>query len=154
LRISSDNDFGHLSENDHSELHEEQIPAKEVQAEGGPALVPLENHRPTILSTKNERVFCHNYEIGLSVWLHFQDPSTWTINGKDINLFERIFMAGLRLLFPKIARELLLILMIAPSQLVLNAWKYLFASYIVEDDARNPNEHPSIFQHVPAKDEA
>jgi hypothetical protein len=35
---------------------------------------------------EEERVLHHNYEIGPSVWLHFQDPAILTINGSDITL--------------------------------------------------------------------
>jgi hypothetical protein len=40
-------------------------------------------------------------------------------------------MAGLRLPFPDIARELLLYLRVAPSQIFPNSWRYLFASFIL-----------------------
>jgi hypothetical protein len=65
--------------------------------------VPLENLWVEILSAENECVLRHNYEIGSSVRLHFQDPASRTIRCWDVTLFEKMFMAGLRLSFPKIA---------------------------------------------------
>jgi hypothetical protein len=53
------------------------------------------------------------------------------INGGDVTLYERMFLAGLRLPFPEIARDFVLFLMVAPSQIMPNAWRYLFASYIL-----------------------
>jgi hypothetical protein len=38
-------------------------------------------------------------------------------------------MAGLRLPFPEIAWDFILFLMVASSQVIPNAWRYLFASY-------------------------
>jgi hypothetical protein len=72
-----------------------------------------------------------NYDIGSSVRLHFQDSSVLSIPGGDITLFERMFMAGLRLPFPDIAREFLLYLKVAPSQIFPNSWRYLFDSFIL-----------------------
>jgi hypothetical protein len=42
-----------------------------------------------------------------------------------------MFMAGLRLPFPEITRDLVLFLMVASSQIMPNAWRYLSASYIL-----------------------
>lgn len=39
-------------------------------------------------------------------------------------------MAGMRLPFLETARELLVFLRVAPSQIVPNTWRYLFASFI------------------------
>jgi hypothetical protein len=48
-----------------------------------------------------------------------------------ITLFRRMFMASLRLPFPEIARDFILFLMVTPSQIIPDAWRYLFASYIL-----------------------
>jgi hypothetical protein len=96
-----------------------------------PTLIPLENRYVSLLSVKNEWVLRVNYDIDNSVSLHFQDPSSLHIRGGDVSLFERMFMAGLRLPFPDIARELLLHLRVAPSQIFPNSWRYLFASFIL-----------------------
>jgi hypothetical protein len=40
-------------------------------------------------------------------------------------------MAGLMLPFPEIARDFVLFLIVTPSQIMPNAWRYLFASYIL-----------------------
>jgi hypothetical protein len=80
---------------------------------------------------KNEWVLRVNYDIGNSVRLHFQNLSSLSITGGDISLFERMFMAGLRLPFPDMARELLLYLRVAPSQIFPNSWRYLFASFVL-----------------------
>jgi len=42
-----------------------------------------------------------------------------------------MFMTGLRLPFLEIARDFVMFLMVAPSQIMPNAWRYLFASYIL-----------------------
>jgi hypothetical protein len=102
-----------------------------VAADNTLVLIPLENRHVSLLSMKNEWIFRLNYDIGNSVPLHFQSSSTLSITGGDIALFERMFMAGLRLPFPDIARELLLYLGVAPSQIFPNSWRYLFASFIL-----------------------
>jgi hypothetical protein len=78
-------------------------------------LVLLENRREAVLSVKDERVLHNNYDLHCSAQLQFQDPTTRTINGEEVTLFERMFMANLRLPFSEIAWELLLFLMIALS---------------------------------------
>jgi hypothetical protein len=109
-----------------AEQHEEVTP-------GDPSavLIPLENRHVSLFSVQSEWILRTNYDIGNSVRLHFQDPSSLSIPGGDITLFERMFMAGLRLLFPDIAREFLLHLRVAPSQIFPNSWRYLFASFIL-----------------------
>jgi hypothetical protein len=72
-----------------------------------------------------------SYDILPSVQLSFQNPETKSIDGGDITLFQRMFMAGLRLPFPEIAWDFVLFLMVAPSQIIPDAWRYLFASYIL-----------------------
>jgi hypothetical protein len=94
-------------------------------------LTPLENRHVSLFSVQSEWILRTNYDIGDSVRLHFQDPSALSIPGGDITLFERMFMAGLRLPFPDIAREFLLHLKVAPSQIFPNSWRYLFASFIL-----------------------
>lgn len=125
--MSSDNEAVHSPEHQaHPKPQQGQIPAGATQA-----LVPLENRREAVLFAEHEHILCHNYKISPSTRLHFQDPIARSIDGGDITLFERTFMAGHRLPFPEIARELILFLMIAPSQIVPNTWRYLFASYIL-----------------------
>jgi hypothetical protein len=63
--------------------------------------------------------------------MFYQNPETQAFDSGDITLFERMFMAGLRLPFPEIARDFVLFLMVTPSQIMPNAWRYLFASYIL-----------------------
>jgi hypothetical protein len=116
-------------------LHEHQLDP-ELQPEQNPvgeasALIPLENRREAHLSTENEQALHHNFDIGPSFWLHFQDPVARTISGGDVTLLERSFMAGLQLPFPEIAQSLVLYVMIGSSQIILNAWRYLFVSFIL-----------------------
>lgn len=125
--MSSESESAHSPEHQtHPEPQPKQIPVGAAQA-----WVPLENHREAVLSKEHENILCHNYEISPSVQLHFQDSATRTIKGGDITLFERMFMAGLRLPFPEIAQELVLFLMTTSIQIMPNAWRYLFASYIL-----------------------
>jgi hypothetical protein len=72
-----------------------------------------------------------NYDIRSSVDLHFQDLATWTINGGEVAIFERMLMAGLRFSFPAIAWELVVFLGVAPTQIVPNMWRYLFGAFIL-----------------------
>jgi hypothetical protein len=68
----------------------------------------------------DEYILCNNFDIRSSATLHFQDPATKAINNGEMTLFERMFLAGLRLSFPAIAQELLLLLKVAPSPIVPN----------------------------------
>jgi hypothetical protein len=63
--------------------------------------------------------------------MFYQAPEARLIDGGDITLFERMFLVGLRLPFPEIARDFVFFLMVAPSQIMPNTWRYLFASYIL-----------------------
>jgi hypothetical protein len=94
-------------------------------------LSPLESRVDTIIFAKHEGVLRSNYEISPTVEMFYQAPGARTINGGDITLYERMFLAGLRLPFPEIARDFALFLMVTPSQIMPNAWRYLFASYIL-----------------------
>ncbi len=80
---------------------------------------------------KQEGVSRRNFDISPFVHSFFQDPATKWINGGDITLFQRMFMVGLRLPFPKIAQDFVLFLMVALSQIMPNAWRYLFVGYIL-----------------------
>ena len=82
--------------------------------------------------TANEKVICHNYDIPASISLHFPDKSTEMIDGpRDIHVYERIFLAGVHLLFPPIVQELLSSLGIVPGQLMSNGWRYFLLWPIV-----------------------
>jgi hypothetical protein len=48
-----------------------------------------------------------------------------------VTIIERMLMAGFRFPFTGIARELLVQLGVAPSQVKPNGWKYLFASFVL-----------------------
>jgi hypothetical protein len=50
--------------------------------------------------------------------MFYQNPETRALNGGDVTLFERMFMAGLGLPFPVIARDFVLFLMVTPSQIL------------------------------------
>jgi hypothetical protein len=52
------------------------------------------------------------------------------IRGGDITIYERMLLASLRFPFLPIAREFVLFLGMALSQVMPNAWRYLFASFI------------------------
>jgi hypothetical protein len=133
--MSSHFESGSSSEdNAHPELHV----VGGVQPIGGaplapraPALIPFERRFKAGTILKDEYILWNNFDIMSSVELHFQDPATRIISRGNICLFKRMFLAGLCLPFPAIARELLLFLGVAPSKILPNGWRYLFAFYIL-----------------------
>jgi hypothetical protein len=64
----------------------------------------------TALFERHEGVLRLNYEVPPTVRMFYQNPEARVINGGDITLFERMFMAGLQLPFPEIARDFILFL--------------------------------------------
>ena len=69
----------------------------------------------------DEKVLCCNYDIPASICLHFLDKSTGMIDGPgDICVYERMFLAEVRLSFPLIVQDLLFSLGIALGQLMPN----------------------------------
>jgi hypothetical protein len=89
--------------------------ARTKRSDGSTDLSPLESRVETAILEKHEDVLCLNYDIPSTVRMFYQTPRTRTMNGGDVTLFERMFMAGLRLPFPEIARDFVLFLMVAPS---------------------------------------
>jgi hypothetical protein len=71
------------------------------------------------------------YDIGPSVNIFFQEPGSLGIAGGKVTLTERMLMAGVRLPFPKIVREVCAFLGVAPSQIAPNGWRYVVASSIL-----------------------
>jgi hypothetical protein len=65
-----------------------------------------------------------------SVRLHFKNPATKSVDGGEVCLYKKMFLAGLRLPFPPIVRELLQYLHVSPGQILPNGWRYFFATYI------------------------
>jgi hypothetical protein len=94
-------------------------------------LSPLESRVETALFERHEGVRWLNYDIPPPVRMFYQTHRARVIDDGDVTLFERMFLAGLRLPFSEIARDFVLFLMVAPSQIMPNAWRYLFASYIL-----------------------
>jgi hypothetical protein len=105
--------------------------ARTKRSNGHVDLSPLERRVETALFERHESVLCLNYDIPPTVKMFYQTPGARLIDGGDITLFERMFLAELRLPFLKIARDFVLFLMVAPSQIMPNAWRYLFASYVL-----------------------
>jgi hypothetical protein len=104
------------------------------EAPQGPAarvVVPLEGRFEARTTLRDEYILQNNFDIQSFVMFHFQDPVIGTMSGGEVCLFERMFLVGLHLPFPAIAQELLLFLNVAPSQIMLNRWRYLFALYIL-----------------------
>lgn len=95
--------------------------ARSEKSDGSTDLSPLESRVETTILERHEDVLRLNYDIPLTVRMFYQTPGTRTINGGDVTLFERMFMAGLRLPFPEIAREFVMFLMVALSQIMPNA---------------------------------
>jgi hypothetical protein len=86
------------------------------QGEVGPRpLVPLDRRGASMIRIGDEFRLQNNYDLLPSVLLHFQNPVTLEIRGGDIVIYERMLLAGLRLPFPEIARELILYLGVSPS---------------------------------------
>jgi hypothetical protein len=74
------------------------------------------------------------YSIPSSVKLRFGMKDTGATIREDVHevyVYEDMFKASFRLSFPRIARELLHYLQIAPHQLTPNAWRILFACIIL-----------------------
>jgi hypothetical protein len=98
---------------------------------GGPNLIPHENRFRSLISASDEGHLRRSYNIPDSVILHFQEPDQLSIAGGDMAIIERMLMAGFRFPFTGIARELLVQLGVAPSQIKPNGWRYLFASFVL-----------------------
>jgi len=94
-------------------------------------LVPLDRRGASRIHIGDEFRLRNNYDILPPVLLHFQNPVTLEIQRGDIVIYEKMLTAGLRLPFPDIAREMVLYLGVSPSQIAPNAWRYLFASFIL-----------------------
>jgi len=94
-------------------------------------LSPLENRVETVLFERHEGVLWQNYDIPSTVRMFYQTLGARVIDDGDVTLFERMFMAGLRLPFLEIAWDFVFFLMVAPSQIMPNTWRYLFTSYIL-----------------------
>jgi hypothetical protein len=102
------------------------------QREAGPRpLVPLDRRGASKIRIGDEFRLQNNYDLLPLVLLYFQNPVTLEIRGGDIVIYERMLLAELQLPFPEIARELILYLGVSPSQIAPNAWRYLFASFIL-----------------------
>jgi len=87
-------------------------------------LSPLESRAETALFERHEGALRLNYDIPPTVRMFYQTPGARLIDGGDVILFERMFLAGLWLPFPEIARDFVIFLMVAPSQIMPNAWRY------------------------------
>jgi hypothetical protein len=105
--------------------------ARTKRSDGYVDLSPLESRVETALFERHEGVLRLNYDIPPTVRMFYQTSGARLIDDGDITLFERMFLAGLQLPFPEIARDFVLFLMVDPSQIMPNAWRYLFASYIL-----------------------
>jgi hypothetical protein len=112
-------------------IHGVPVGSKTKKAKVAPTLEPLENWKEACVFEEHEEVLRQNYDIQPTVRMFYQNLKTRSINCSEITLFERMFLAGLWLPFPEITRDLVLFLMVAPSQIMPNAWRYLFASYIL-----------------------
>jgi hypothetical protein len=95
--------------------------ARTKRSDGHVDLSLLESKVETALFERHEGVLRLNYDIPPTVKMFYQTPGTRVIDGGEVTLFERMFLAGLRLPFPEIARDFVLFLMVAPSQIMPNA---------------------------------
>jgi hypothetical protein len=121
---------GVVSESEEEELLSEDEVVPE-QVERQMPLVPFDHRGVSKICTGDEFRLRNNYDIPSTVLLHFQNPVTREIRGGDLVIYEKMLLAGLRFPFPDIVRELVLFLGVSLSQLTLNAWRYLLASFIL-----------------------
>jgi len=68
-------------------------------------LVPPEDREESPWLSCKEATLRRDYDIGPSANLFFQEPCSLGIIGGEVTLTERMFMAGIRLPFPKIVQE-------------------------------------------------
>jgi hypothetical protein len=105
--------------------------ARTKKSDGFVDLYPLESRAETVIFERHEDVLRLNYDIPPTMRMFYQNPETQALNDGDVSLFGRMFMARLQLPFLEIARDFVLFLMVTPSQILTNSWRYLFASYIL-----------------------
>jgi hypothetical protein len=105
--------------------------ARTKRSDGYVDLSHLESRVETALFERHEGVLRLNNDIPPTVKMFYQASDARLIDGGNITLFEQMFLAGLRLPFPEIAQDFVLFLMVAPSQIMPNAWRYLFSSNIL-----------------------
>jgi hypothetical protein len=98
---------------------------------GAPNLVPHENKFKTLIPASDKARLRQSYNILDLVRLHFQGPRELSNAGDYVAITEKMLMVGFRFPFPSIALELMVRLGVAPSQIKLNGWRYLFASFII-----------------------
>jgi hypothetical protein len=130
---------------------EEEVPPIEDGARVPISYLPIERTVDPSLTPADEPRLRHNFDIPPEVHLHFKDPQGNFIGG-EVCLVDKMFMAGLRLPFPAIAREFLEYLQVAPSQIVPNGWRYFLCGiHIMAHDSRGTaNVHSGIFLHLPS----
>jgi len=92
--------------------------ARTKKSDGSVDLSLLESRAETVIFESHEDVLRLNYDIPPTVRMFYQNPETRALNCGDVTLFERMFIAGLRLPFPEIARDFVLFLMVTPSQIL------------------------------------
>lgn len=102
-----------------------------AQVGGSSTLIPHENRFRSLILASEESRLHRSYNIPSLVILHFQQPEQLSIAGGEVTITERMLMVGFRFPFPGIARELLVWLGVALSQIKLNGWTYLFASFVL-----------------------
>lgn len=90
------------------------VPPPNIRPEAA-RLVPTEDQEESVWSTSHEAILRRDYDIGPSVNLFFQEPGSLGIAGGEVTLKERMFMAGVRLPFTRIVREICAFLGVAPS---------------------------------------
>lgn len=101
------------------------------QGAGAVRLRPLEDREESSWLSCHETFLRRDYDIGPSVDLFFQEPGSFGIARGEVTLTERMFMAGVRLPFPKIVRVVCTFLGVALSQIAPNNWRYVIASSIL-----------------------
>jgi hypothetical protein len=99
------------------------------------------------ITSANEARLRNSYSISSLITLQFAAKNTGATVKDDTHevcVYEDMFKAGFRFPFPRVVRELLHYLQIAPHQLTPNAWKIFFACVVLWPKALGEGKNLSI----------
>lgn len=125
-----DTPHSHADDDEVTQAEDGEIPQADGAAGALITYIPLEQKYKAKFTFEDEPRIRHSYDIPSSVQLYFKDSANDAFDGGDVCLYEKMFMAGLRLSFSPLARELLQYLHMGSSQIRPNGWRYFFSSYL------------------------